>query len=106
MHKGGGNRNGKKAATDGKRPNASGRKQERSSKPKHVKSKQPKPKEDGLIRLNKYISNSGICSRREADTYIATGSVTVNGKVILPQPLAMKKEIRLWILWQKQPKLA
>ncbi len=82
MHKGGGNRNGKKAATDGKRPNASGRKQGRSSKPKHAKSKQPKPKEDGLIRLNKYISNSGICSRREADTYIATGSVTVNGKVI------------------------
>jgi len=34
------------------------------------------------IRLNKYISNSGICSRREADTYIKTGSVAVNGKVI------------------------
>lgn len=34
------------------------------------------------IRLNKYISNSGICSRREADTYIATGLVTVNGKII------------------------
>jgi len=34
------------------------------------------------IRLNKYIANSGICSRREADTYIATGLVTVNGKVI------------------------
>jgi 23S rRNA pseudouridine2605 synthase len=37
--------------------------------------------EDG-IRLNKYIGNSGVCSRREADTYIATGLVTVNGKVI------------------------
>jgi 23S rRNA pseudouridine2605 synthase len=34
------------------------------------------------IRLNKYISNSGICSRREADTYIQSGSATVNGKVI------------------------
>lgn len=34
------------------------------------------------IRLNKYIANSGICSRREADTYIATGLVTVNGKII------------------------
>jgi 23S rRNA pseudouridine2605 synthase len=34
------------------------------------------------IRLNKYISNSGVCSRREADTYIATGLVTVNGKII------------------------
>ncbi|MAP55321.1 S4 domain-containing protein [Altibacter sp.] len=38
-------------------------------------------KSDG-IRLNKYISNSGICSRREADTYIATGLVTVNGKIV------------------------
>ncbi|RMA66443.1 pseudouridine synthase [Ulvibacter antarcticus] len=37
---------------------------------------------DGGIRLNKYISNSGVCSRREADTYIATGLVTVNGKII------------------------
>jgi len=35
-----------------------------------------------LIRLNKYIGNSGVCSRREADTYIATGSVTVNGKIV------------------------
>lgn len=34
------------------------------------------------IRLNKYIANSGICSRREADMYIATGQVTVNGKVV------------------------
>ncbi|MDH3322074.1 MAG: rRNA pseudouridine synthase [Flavobacteriaceae bacterium] len=34
------------------------------------------------IRLNKYIANSGICSRREADTYIKTGSATVNGKII------------------------
>jgi 23S rRNA pseudouridine2605 synthase len=34
------------------------------------------------IRLNKYIANSGICSRREADTYIATGLVSVNGKII------------------------
>jgi len=34
------------------------------------------------IRLNKYISNAGICSRREADVYIAAGNATVNGKVI------------------------
>lgn len=34
------------------------------------------------IRLNKYISNSGICSRRDADMHISIGSVTVNGKVI------------------------
>lgn len=34
------------------------------------------------IRLNKYIANSGICSRRDADIYIASGNVTVNGEVI------------------------
>lgn len=35
-----------------------------------------------FIRLNKYISNSGICSRREADKFIEAGIVSVNGKVI------------------------
>ncbi len=34
------------------------------------------------IRLNKYIANSGMCSRRDADMHIAIGSVTVNGKII------------------------
>ena len=34
------------------------------------------------IRLNRFISNSGICSRREADNYIQAGVVTVNGKVV------------------------
>jgi 23S rRNA pseudouridine2605 synthase len=34
------------------------------------------------IRLNKYIANSGICSRREADDHIAIGLVSVNGKVV------------------------
>ncbi len=32
------------------------------------------------IRLNKFISDSGICSRRQADKYIETGHVTVNGR--------------------------
>ena len=32
------------------------------------------------IRLNKYISESGICSRREADRYIQSGNVLINGK--------------------------
>ncbi len=34
------------------------------------------------IRLNKYISNAGVCSRREADTFIKSGNVSVNGKVV------------------------
>lgn len=36
----------------------------------------------GLIRLNKFIANSGICSRREADQYILAGTIKVNGKVV------------------------
>lgn len=43
--------------------------------------KSPISNKDG-IRLNKYIANSGICSRREADMYIAAGNVTVNGEVV------------------------
>jgi len=42
----------------------------------------PKESSTDEIRLNKYISNSGICSRREADVYIKSGSATVNGKII------------------------
>ena len=34
------------------------------------------------IRLNKYISNSGVCSRKEADDYILKGLVKVNNKVV------------------------
>jgi 23S rRNA pseudouridine2605 synthase len=39
-------------------------------------------KDDGLIRLNKYIANAGICSRREADELIESGVVQVNGITI------------------------
>ncbi|WP_113662099.1 pseudouridine synthase [Pedobacter nanyangensis] len=38
--------------------------------------------EDDLIRLNRYIANAGICSRRKADELIEAGVVSVNGKVI------------------------
>ncbi len=36
----------------------------------------------GAIRLNRFISQSGVCSRREADDFIAAGVVTVNGVVV------------------------
>ena len=35
-----------------------------------------------VVRLNKFIANSGVCSRREADTLIQSGVVTVNGVVV------------------------
>jgi len=38
---------------------------------------------DNSISLNKYISSTGICSRREADRYIEAGRVTINGTVAI-----------------------
>ncbi|MEE9350478.1 MAG: pseudouridine synthase [Flavobacteriaceae bacterium] len=54
---------------------------------KHYKKKPSETKDDTKkssdgIRLNKYIANAGICSRREADVYIGAGSASVNGKTI------------------------
>lgn len=35
-----------------------------------------------LLRLNKYLANAGVCSRREADEFIQAGQVKVNGEVV------------------------
>jgi 23S rRNA pseudouridine2605 synthase len=45
-------------------------------------SSEPKKVDDGSMRLNRFIAHAGICSRREADTFITAGSVEVNGKVV------------------------
>ena len=39
-------------------------------------------KQTGEVRLNRFISQSGVCSRREADDFILAGVVTVNGQVV------------------------
>ncbi|MDE7068986.1 MAG: pseudouridine synthase [Alistipes sp.] len=39
-------------------------------------------KQTGEMRLNRYIAQSGICSRREADDFILAGLVTVNGEIV------------------------
>ena len=36
-----------------------------------------------LVRLNKYVSNSGLCTRREADDYISGGRVSVNNELVV-----------------------
>ncbi len=56
------------------------KKERRSSKKESAESYDREA--DGSIRLNKYISNSGICSRREADELIAAGVVSVNGEIM------------------------
>lgn len=50
-----------------------------------------KAPEKTTIRLNKYIANAGICSRREADTLIKQGLVKVNGKVITEMGYQVQK---------------
>lgn len=49
-----------------------------------------KNEEDNLVRLNKYISNSGICSRRQADEYIAAGLVKINDVIITEMGVKVK----------------
>lgn len=39
--------------------------------------------EEENVRLNKYLSNAGVCSRRQADVYIEAGRVTIDGQVAL-----------------------
>lgn len=68
----------------GKRPyrpkGRSGQKQKQET-PNYDSVKKPL-KEAFPMRLNKFIANSGICSRREADKLIENGEVTVNGNVV------------------------
>jgi 23S rRNA pseudouridine2605 synthase len=55
---------------------------EKSNKGRDL-SKQSAEEKDGSIRLNRYIANSGICSRREADVLIFDGLIKVNGNVVI-----------------------
>ena len=53
--------------------------------------KKNKKESEELIRLNKYVANSGICGRREADELISKGLVVVNGEVIKEMGHKVKK---------------
>lgn len=83
-------RQGKSKATSGKKEYSEkksfqGKKSVDGKRPVYKKKSTTKPKSSSNpdeVRLNKYISNSGVCSRREADMHISIGSVTVNGKVV------------------------
>ncbi|MDR2496643.1 MAG: RNA-binding S4 domain-containing protein [Tannerellaceae bacterium] len=50
--------------------------------PKQIKYKEVLADPTAPIRLNKFLSNAGVCSRREADEFIQAGIVTVNGQAI------------------------
>ena len=87
---------------DGSRSNVTKRKRKRIAKPsrelKKVTQPRPKPVEEKTeVRLNKYISNSGVCSRREADNIIESGRVEVNGEVVkvLGYKVQLTDEVKL-----------
>ena len=93
------NKQTKKGSTPSNNPKKSyGKSKDKNFRPhpekiKHFKKKTSttsKTSDSDEIRLNKYIANSGICSRREADSYIKTGSVTVNGKIITEMGFKVK----------------
>ena len=50
------------------------------------------PKKGEQFRLNKFIAQSGLCSRREADVRIENGEVTVNGKLVTEMGLKVTME--------------
>ncbi len=78
----------------GKRP-FTDRRQNKPAPPQYsdkIQSNQGKKEDDGLIRLNRYIANSGVCSRRDADKLIAAGEITVNGKVVTEMGFKVKPE--------------
>jgi 23S rRNA pseudouridine2605 synthase len=54
--------------------------------------KEEKTSKDDTIRLNRYISNAGIASRRDADELIASGQITVNGKEITEMGYKVKPD--------------
>lgn len=51
-------------------------------RPKQVEYEMPIPDPNEQVRLNKFMANAGICSRREADEYIQQGLIKVNGNVV------------------------
>ncbi|MBO7069351.1 MAG: RNA-binding S4 domain-containing protein [Prevotella sp.] len=72
----GGGRGGVRPHTAGYNPNAKySMKKQIEYKETHIDPEEP-------IRLNKFLANAGICSRREADSFIEAGVVSVNGQVV------------------------
>ena len=62
----------------------------------NYRNKLTKTSSPGEMRLNRFIANAGICSRRDADKYIAAGLVSVNGKIVteLGVKVKMSDDIR------------
>jgi len=73
---GGYNSRGQRPRTADYNPNA------KYSMKKQIEYKEYLEDPNAPIRLNKYLANAGVCSRREADQFIQAGVVTVNGEIV------------------------
>lgn len=78
-----------------KRRNARSRKDERQPKETPPSRKSALLSSDEEVRLNRYIANAGICSRREADALISEGLIKVNGKVADQMGIKVKRGDRV-----------
>ena len=61
-------------------------------RPKRIEYELPLPDPNEQIRLNKFMANAGICSRREADEFIQQGLVKVNGEVVTELGVKIKHD--------------
>ncbi len=66
----------KRSRTPGYNPNA------KYSMKKQIEYKETHIDPNAPIRLNRFLANAGVCSRREADDFIAAGVVSVNGQIV------------------------
>lgn len=88
------NRNDKNKRNSGRKEQNRGKRNfSDRSKSFEKKSKAPVPKTDtDLVRLNRYLANAGICSRRDADDLIKAGLVEVNGKIVTEMGFKVKPD--------------
>ena len=75
--------NKSKGKPSGRTNNTRRKSHEKVNAPIERKSTVKKAPNSDVIRLNKYVSNSGLCTRREADDYITSGRVYVNNKLVI-----------------------
>lgn len=76
--------------------NPSGRNIRKKSQLREHSHNQPQTKgKEELIRLNRFIANSGICSRREADKLITSGEILVNGKIVTELGVKVSRKDRV-----------
>ena len=71
-----------------------------SPAPRRIEYEMPLPDPNEQIRLNKFMANAGLCSRREADEFIQQGLIKVNGNVVTE--LEQRSHTAMWLNMMKR----